>query len=61
MDNDATPTLSIDDVTVNEGAGTATFTVTLERGERAAGERGLRDGQRDGDERRGLHGAAAAR
>ncbi len=40
-DNDATPTLSIDDVTVNEGAGTATFTVTLERGERAAGERGL--------------------
>ena len=29
VDNDATPTLSIDDVTVNEAAGTATFTVTL--------------------------------
>ncbi|MEQ1851491.1 MAG: Calx-beta domain-containing protein, partial [Chthoniobacteraceae bacterium] len=28
-DNDAVPTLSIDDVTVNEAAGTATFTVTL--------------------------------
>jgi VCBS repeat-containing protein len=28
-DNDATPTLSINDVTVNEAAGTATFTVTL--------------------------------
>ncbi|MGB8166059.1 MAG: Calx-beta domain-containing protein [Chthoniobacteraceae bacterium] len=28
-DDDATPTLSIDDVTVNEAAGTATFTVTL--------------------------------
>jgi T1SS-143 domain-containing protein len=28
-DNDPTPTLSIDDVTVNEAAGTATFTVTL--------------------------------
>ena len=28
-DNDATPTLDIDDVTVNESAGTATFTVTL--------------------------------
>ena len=28
-DNDATPTLSINDVTVNEGAGTMTFTVTL--------------------------------
>src|SRR6185369_6375356 len=29
VDNDATPSLSIDDVTVNENAGTATFTVTL--------------------------------
>ena len=29
VDNDAAPTLSINDVTVNEGAGTATFTVTL--------------------------------
>ena len=28
-DNDATPTLSINDVTVNEAAGTMTFTVTL--------------------------------
>ena len=28
-DNDAPPSLSINDVTVNEGAGTATFTVTL--------------------------------
>ena len=28
-DNDPTPTLSIDDVTVNEAAGTMTFTVTL--------------------------------
>jgi chitinase len=28
-DNDATPTLSIDDVTVDEDAGTATFTITL--------------------------------
>ncbi|HSI43509.1 MAG TPA: Calx-beta domain-containing protein, partial [Methylotenera sp.] len=28
-DNDAIPTLSINDLTVNEGAGTATFTVTL--------------------------------
>ncbi|HEY6511973.1 MAG TPA: tandem-95 repeat protein [Burkholderiaceae bacterium] len=28
-DNDASPSLSIDDVTVNEAAGTATFTVTL--------------------------------
>ena len=28
-DNDASPTLSIGDVAVNEGAGTATFTVTL--------------------------------
>ena len=28
-DNDATPSLTIDDVVVNEGAGTATFTVTL--------------------------------
>jgi VCBS repeat-containing protein len=28
-DNDATPSLRINDVTVNEGAGTATFTVTL--------------------------------
>ena len=28
-DDDATPTLSINDVTVNEAAGTATFTVTL--------------------------------
>ena len=28
-DNDAAPTLSIDDVTVNEAGGTATFTVTL--------------------------------
>jgi hypothetical protein len=28
-DDDATPTLSIDNVTVNEAAGTATFTVTL--------------------------------
>ncbi len=28
-DNDGTPTLSINDVTVNEAAGTATFTVTL--------------------------------
>ncbi|MFC7298174.1 Calx-beta domain-containing protein [Herminiimonas aquatilis] len=29
VDNDAQPSLSINDVTVNEGAGTATFTVTL--------------------------------
>ncbi|TAK89420.1 MAG: retention module-containing protein, partial [Burkholderiaceae bacterium] len=29
IDNDATPTLSINDVTVNEAAGTATFTVSL--------------------------------
>ncbi|NER20064.1 MAG: DUF4347 domain-containing protein [Symploca sp. SIO1C2] len=29
-DNDDAPNLSIDDVTVNEGAGTATFTVTLD-------------------------------
>src|SRR5262249_31746798 len=29
LDNDASPTISIDDVTVNEDAGTATFTVTL--------------------------------
>ena len=29
VDNDAAPTLSIDDVTVDEAAGTATFTVTL--------------------------------
>ena len=29
LDDDATPTLSINDVTVNEAAGTATFTVTL--------------------------------
>src|SRR5687767_10222458 len=29
LDNDATPSLSIDDVTVNENAGTATFTVSL--------------------------------
>ena len=29
MDDDGAPTLSINDVTVNEGAGTATFTVTL--------------------------------
>ncbi|MBK9085613.1 MAG: retention module-containing protein [Sterolibacteriaceae bacterium] len=29
LDNSGQPTLSIDDVTVNEGAGTATFTVTL--------------------------------
>ncbi|MDO9420112.1 MAG: Calx-beta domain-containing protein [Herminiimonas sp.] len=29
IDNDATPSLSINDVTVNEAAGTATFTVTL--------------------------------
>ncbi|HSH72612.1 MAG TPA: Calx-beta domain-containing protein [Methylophilaceae bacterium] len=28
-DNDATPSLSINDITVNEAAGTATFTVTL--------------------------------
>ncbi|MFZ6820693.1 hypothetical protein ACO0KW_20520, partial [Undibacterium sp. Ji22W] len=28
-DNDATPSLSINDVIVNEAAGTATFTVTL--------------------------------
>ena len=28
-DNDAPPRLSINDVTVNEGAGTATFTVSL--------------------------------
>ncbi|MBC3876154.1 hypothetical protein H8K55_21420, partial [Undibacterium sp. LX15W] len=28
-DNDGTPSLSINDVTVNEAAGTATFTVTL--------------------------------
>ena len=31
-DNDATPTLAINDVTVNEAAGTATFTVTLSAG-----------------------------
>ncbi|NEP13050.1 MAG: DUF4347 domain-containing protein [Symploca sp. SIO2C1] len=30
-DNDAAPNLSINDVTVNEGAGTATFTVTLDQ------------------------------
>ena len=29
IDNDAAPSLTIDDVTVNEAAGTATFTVTL--------------------------------
>src|SRR5439155_1383937 len=29
VDNDATPSLSIDDVSVNENAGTATFTVSL--------------------------------
>src|SRR5204863_487040 len=29
LDDDATPSLSIDDVTVNEADGTATFTVTL--------------------------------
>ncbi|MBI2277323.1 MAG: type I secretion C-terminal target domain-containing protein, partial [Dechloromonas sp.] len=29
IDNDATPSFSINDVTVNEGAGTATFTVAL--------------------------------
>src|SRR5204863_7875242 len=29
LDNDATPSLSINDVTVNENAGTATFTVSL--------------------------------
>ncbi|MFO1221326.1 MAG: Calx-beta domain-containing protein, partial [Burkholderiaceae bacterium] len=29
VDNDPTPSLAIDDVTVNEAAGTATFTVTL--------------------------------
>jgi hypothetical protein len=29
IDNDATPTLSVNDVVVNEAAGTATFTVTL--------------------------------
>src|SRR5204862_8110069 len=29
VDNDATPSLTIDDVTVNEDDGTATFTVTL--------------------------------
>ncbi len=29
IDNDATPSLSINDMTVNEAAGTATFTVTL--------------------------------
>ncbi len=30
VDNDTAPTLSIDDVTVDEGAGTATFTVSLD-------------------------------
>ncbi len=30
IDNDTAPTLSIDDVTVDEGAGTATFTVSLD-------------------------------
>ncbi len=29
VDNDAVPTLTVDDVTVNEAAGTATFTVSL--------------------------------
>src|SRR5258705_337279 len=31
VDNDAPPSVSIDDVTVNEADGTATFTVTLSR------------------------------
>ena len=30
LDNDTAPTLSIDDVTVNESAGTATFTISLD-------------------------------
>ena len=56
-DDDATPSLSINDVTVNEAAGTATFTVTLSAASGLAGGRQLRDQHRH---RRsgGLHAAA---
>ena len=51
-DDDAPPTLSIDDVTVTEGdAGTvdATFTVTPQRAQRPDGHGRLRHGRRHGD------------
>ena len=50
-DDDPLPTLSINDVTVTEGnSGTvdATFTVSLSRRQRRAGDRRLRDRQRHG-------------
>ena len=57
-----TPSLSIDSPSVTEGdSGSAnlTFTVTLSAGERQCGDGGVRGcGDGDGDERRGLHGAA---
>ena len=61
VDNDAAPGLVINDVTVNEGAGTATFTVTLSAASGQTVTVGLCDEQRHGDGRRGLHGATVAR